>query len=100
MGTREQQYESLRERFARRFDEGREPWLDALGRPDPVPGVQRTNVGDMRHPARRDRDRVIYSSSLQRLGDVTQILQSAATSTLLHNRLTHTLRVAQVARAI
>lgn len=48
---------------------------------------------------RVDRDRIAVSPYFARLGGVTQVV-SAAGSGLLHNRLTHSLKVAQVARAI
>ncbi|TNC23002.1 deoxyguanosinetriphosphate triphosphohydrolase family protein [Amycolatopsis alkalitolerans] len=50
-------------------------------------------------PFRADRDRIVASPFFARLGGVTQVV-SAAGSGLLHNRLTHSLKVAQVARAI
>ncbi|HVK24073.1 MAG TPA: dNTP triphosphohydrolase [Actinokineospora sp.] len=50
-------------------------------------------------PFRGDRDRIVASPFFARLGGVTQVV-SAAGSGLLHNRLTHSLKVAQVARAI
>jgi dGTPase len=50
-------------------------------------------------PFRVDRDRVVASPFFARLGGVTQVV-SASGSGLLHNRLTHSLKVAQVARAI
>jgi dGTPase len=51
------------------------------------------------NPFRADRDRIVASPFFARLGGVTQVV-SAAGSGLLHNRLTHSLKVAQVARAI
>ncbi|HEY7592349.1 MAG TPA: dNTP triphosphohydrolase [Actinophytocola sp.] len=50
-------------------------------------------------PFRADRDRIVASPFFARLGGVTQVV-SASGSGLLHNRLTHSLKVAQVARAI
>ncbi|OLF19474.1 deoxyguanosinetriphosphate triphosphohydrolase family protein [Actinophytocola xanthii] len=50
-------------------------------------------------PFRADRDRVATSPFFARLGGVTQVV-SASGSGLLHNRLTHSLKVAQVGRAI
>jgi dGTPase len=50
-------------------------------------------------PFRADRDRVVASPFFARLGGVTQVV-SVSGSGLLHNRLTHSLKVAQVARAI
>lgn len=47
----------------------------------------------------RDRDRVLYSESFRRLGAVTQVAIGAP-ETLLHNRLTHSLKVEQVGLSI
>lgn len=49
--------------------------------------------------AERDRDRILYASAFRRLGGVTQVASSGETA-LLHNRLTHSLKVGQVARRI
>jgi dGTPase len=50
-------------------------------------------------PFRADRDRIVSSPFFARLGGVTQVV-SASGSGLLHNRLTHSLKVAMVARVI
>lgn len=52
-----------------------------------------------RHPAKRDRDRLLYCNSLQRLAGVTQVT-SPVEGHQVHNRLTHTLKVAQIARRL
>lgn len=54
---------------------------------------------DYRTPAERDRDRILYCSAFRRLGSVTQVL-STGEIFLLHNRLTHTLKVAQIGRRL
>lgn len=54
---------------------------------------------DNRRLAQRDRDRILYSSAFRRLGGVTQVV-AASEGHVFHNRLTHTLKVAQVARRI
>lgn len=54
---------------------------------------------DNRTVFQRDRDRVLYTSSFHRLSGVTQVA-SADEGHVFHNRLTHTLEVAQVARRI
>ncbi len=48
---------------------------------------------------RRDRDRLLYSPYLRRLSGITQIISPAGYHPT-HNRLTHTLEVAQIARSI
>lgn len=52
-----------------------------------------------RSPAERDHDRIIYTGALQRLASVTQVAGSGE-GLVFHNRLTHTLKVAQIARRI
>jgi len=55
--------------------------------------------GDHRSEFQRDRDRVLYSSAFRRLSGVTQVL-NASEGAAFHNRLIHSLKVAQVARRI
>jgi dGTPase len=52
-----------------------------------------------RSEAERDHDRVLYTTALQRLAGITQIAAPEAGVTI-HNRLTHTLKVVQVARRL
>jgi dGTPase len=52
---------------------------------------------DQRKPFERDRDRILYSSALRRLSGITQIAP-AADIEVFHNRLTHTIKVAQIGR--
>jgi dGTPase len=47
----------------------------------------------------RDHDRILYCSAFQRLAGITQIASSEV-GQQLHNRLTHSLKVAQVARRL
>jgi dGTPase len=54
---------------------------------------------DSRSEGRRDRDRIIYSVEFQRLVGVTQVV-SPTERFPVHNRLTHSLKVAQVGRSI
>src|SRR4051794_5153304 len=49
-----------------------------------------------RSESERDRDRVLYSSAFQRLAGITQVA-SAEVGQEFHNRLTHSLKVSQVA---
>jgi dGTPase len=51
-------------------------------------------------PYRVDRDRIVSSPYFARLGGVTQVISPDGSGLLVHNRLTHSLKVAQVARAI
>lgn len=62
---------------------------------------KRTSIdsSDSRTPAQKDRDRVVHTSSLRRLAEVTQVV-SAGTGHVFHNRLTHSLQVAQVGRRL
>jgi dGTPase len=54
---------------------------------------------DYRTPGQRDRDRILYSSAFRRLAGVTQVV-AADEGHVFHNRLTHSLEVAQVARRL
>src|SRR6516165_7590215 len=54
---------------------------------------------DQRTKFQRDRDRILYTSAFRRLAGVTQVV-SASEGHIFHNRLTHTLEVAQIARRI
>lgn len=60
--------------------------------PDPVDLAE--------NPFRVDRDRIASSPFFARLAGVTQVVSPTGSGLLLHNRLTHSLKVAQVARAI
>ena len=54
--------------------------------------------GAFRSNAQIDRDRIIYSPHLARLAEVTQV--RSIDDFLVHNRLTHSLKVAQLARRL
>jgi dGTPase len=51
-------------------------------------------------PYRVDRDRIVSSPFFDRLGGVTQVISPGGAGLVVHNRLTHSLKVAQVGRAI
>lgn len=63
-------------------------------------GSAAVSAGDPRDPARHDRDRIYYSAAFRRLAGVTQVLTPTYEGHLTHNRLTHSLKVAQVAESI
>lgn len=52
-----------------------------------------------RTPFQRDRDRVLYSSAFRRLSGVAQVA-AVNEQRVLHNRLTHSLKVAQLGRRL
>lgn len=54
---------------------------------------------DSRFDAEHDCDRILYSDELRRLGGVTQVVAVGETP-LFHTRLTHTLKVQQLARRL
>jgi dGTPase len=56
-------------------------------------------AGDERTPAERDYDRVIYTSAFMRLAGVSQVAHTADAA-VVHNRLTHSLQVASVAKGL
>lgn len=72
-----------------------------LPRDEPNRRQEEKSPGDparnYRSAAQRDRDRVLYCSALQRLAYVTQVTAPEAGHTF-HNRLGHSLKVAQVGR--
>ena len=65
--------------------------------PSEHPGESQPTSLEHRSPGQRDRDRILYTSAFRRLAGVTQVV-SADEGHVFHNRLTHTLEVAQVAR--
>jgi dGTPase len=63
-------------------------------------GADEHGAGLAASPFRVDRDRIAASPFFARLAGVTQVVSPNGSGLLLHNRLTHSLQVAQVARAI
>lgn len=61
--------------------------------------MRRRDSRDRRSEGRRDRDRILYSSAFRRLAGITQVAP-ANDRHPLHNRLTHTLEVAQIGRSL
>ncbi len=49
---------------------------------------------------RTDLERIRFATSFSRLAEVTQVVTAGATGGVVHNRLTHTIKVTAVARAI
>jgi dGTPase len=56
-------------------------------------------AADSRSPAQRDRDRILYSGAFARLAEITQVV-SPEKGYVFHNRLTHSLKVGQIARRL
>lgn len=54
---------------------------------------------DNRNPGQRDRDRILFTTAFRRLAGVTQVFASDE-GHVFHNRLTHSLEVAQVGRRL
>jgi dGTPase len=54
---------------------------------------------DNRNAGQRDRDRILFTSAFRRLAGVTQVI-SAEEGQIFHNRLTHSIEVAQVGRRL
>src|SRR5262245_18218775 len=70
----------------------------------PVPGradrrSESASAPDQRTAFQLDRDRILYSTSFRRRAGVTQGV-SPGEGAVFHNRLTHTLNVAQIARRL
>lgn len=69
----------------------------------PARGAKRRHtkveVDPYRTPYQRDRDRVLYSSAFRRLSGVAQVA-AVNEQRVLHNRLTHSLKVAQLGRRL
>ena len=55
---------------------------------------------DTRSPSERDRDRVLYSTYFRRLAGASHQVVHAGEGHVFHNRMTHSIKVAQVARRL
>lgn len=64
-----------------------------------LPGSSGSGAGDVRTPFAKDRDRILYTTNFQRLARVTQVV-APNERVLTHNRLTHSLEVAQIGRGL
>lgn len=53
-----------------------------------------------RSPFQRDHDRLFYTPYFHRLAGVTQVVATTTETSLVHNRLTHSLKVAQLGRRL
>lgn len=74
--------------------------IDEVQRAARRPGVKESGAGLASSPFRVDRDRIVASPFFARLAGVTQVVSPTGAGLLVHNRLTHSLQVAQVARSI
>lgn len=61
--------------------------------------ADQSSESDRRTPFQRDRDRILYADYFRRLSGVTQVASSSEGG-IFHNRLTHSVKVAQVARRL
>jgi dGTPase len=71
----------------------------AVSRDDRPSGEKAPAPPDERTAGQLDRDRILYSTEFRRLAGVTQVV-SPGQEEIFHNRLTHTLKVAQIARRL
>ncbi|MFC7625380.1 deoxyguanosinetriphosphate triphosphohydrolase family protein [Microlunatus sp. GCM10028923] len=72
----------------------------ARARPEQAEQAVRDGAPTGTSPYRTDLERIRFAPSFSRLAEVTQVVASAATAGVVHNRLTHTIKVTAVARAL
>lgn len=84
-------------RNARYYEEQVSPLIDRSDHSDR--DVDSYDTSDHRTPAQRDRDRILHASAFKRLAGVTQVVDPSE-GQVFHNRLTHSLKVGQIARRI
>ena len=63
-------------------------------------GVSRPLAAGVESEFRIDLERIRFAPAFSRLAEVTQVVTSGATAGVVHNRLTHSIKVTAVARAI
>ncbi|WP_229112046.1 deoxyguanosinetriphosphate triphosphohydrolase family protein [Halapricum desulfuricans] len=61
--------------------------------------VEKSPKRDQREPFQRDRDRILYTQAFRRLSGITQVARAEESYTY-HDRLSHSLKVAQIGRRI
>ena len=61
--------------------------------------VGKSSKQDQREPFQRDRDRILYTQAFRRLSGITQVARAEESYTY-HDRLSHSLKVAQIGRRI
>ena len=72
--------------------------MDArMQRPRPEAG---TRYAAEESQFRTDLERIRFAQSFSRLAEVTQVITAGATAGMVHNRLSHSIKVTAVARAI
>ena len=64
------------------------------------PETERPYAAAVSRSSGTDLERIRFARSFSRLAEVTQVITAGATSGVVHNRLTHTIKVTAVARAI
>ena len=88
-------------RLARRSDDGAADEPRLRSGTDAIGGPAADELADATEGAfREDLERIRFSPYFSRLAAVTQVISQGAAGQVVHNRLTHTVKVTAVARAI